>query len=135
MIGLDTNVLVRYMTQDDAKQAALATRLIEEKLTVAEQGFISLVVVAELCWVLGSLFDATTDELVATMEDLLSTPRFYIEKREVLQAVIGRFKRASSRKEGFADALIAEVAASAGCKATMTFDKAAVRAAGMTLLA
>ena len=135
MIGLDTNVLVRYLTQDDAKQAALATRLIEEKLTVAEQGFISLVVVAELCWVLGSLFDATTDELVATMEDLLNTPRFYIEKREVLQAAIGRFKRASSRKEGFADALIAEIAAGAGCKATMTFDKAAVRAAGMTLLA
>jgi len=135
MIGLDTNVLVRYLAQDDAGQAALATRLIEEKLTATEQGFISLVVVAELCWVLGSLFDATTEELVATVEDLLNTPRFCMEKREVLQAAIGRFKTASSRKEGLADALIAEIAASAGCKATMTFDKAAVRAAGMTLLA
>jgi predicted nucleic-acid-binding protein len=134
MIGLDTNVLVRYLAQDDAKQAALATRLIEEKLTAAEQGFISLVVVAELCWVLGSLFDATTDELVATMKDLLNTPRFYMEKREVLQAAIGRFKGASSRKEGLADVLIAEIAASAGCQVAMTFDKAAVRVAGMTLL-
>ena len=135
MIGLDTNVLVRYLAQDDVRQAALATRLIEDKLSATEQGFISLVVVAELCWVLGSLFDASTEELVATMEDLLVTPRFFIEKRDVLQAAIGRFKMASSRKEGLADALIAEIAASAGCKATMTFDKAAVRAAGMTLLA
>ena len=84
---------------------------------------------------LGSLFDATTDELVATVEDLLNTPRFCMEKREVLQAAIGRFKRASSRKDGLADALITEIAAGAGCKVTMTFDKAAARAAGMTLLA
>ena len=49
MIGLDTNVLVRYLAQDDARRAALATRLIEKKLTATEQGCISLVVVAELC--------------------------------------------------------------------------------------
>ncbi len=64
----------------------------------------------------------------------LNTPQFCMEKREVLQAAIGRFKAASSLKTGLADALIAEIAASAGCIATMTFDKAAVRAAGMTLL-
>ena len=58
-----------------------------------------------------------------------------MEKREVLQAAIGRFKRASSRKEGLADALIAERATGADFKATMTFDKAAVRAACKTLLA
>ena len=134
MIGLDTNVLVRYLAQDDVKQAAAATRLIEKELTATQQGFISLVVVAELCWVLSSLYGATMDELVATIEDLLNTPRFCMEKREVLQAAIGRFKLGSSYKAGLADALIAEIAASAGCTATMTFDKAAVRAAGMTLL-
>ena len=134
MIGLDTNVLVRYLAQDDARQAALATRLIEEKLTASEQGFISLLAVAELCWVLGSLYSATMDELVATLEDLLNTPRFFIEKREVVQAAIARLKTASSRKEGLADALITEIAAHAGCAVTMTFDKTAARAAGMTLL-
>ena len=134
MIGLDTNVLVRYLAQDDAKQAALATRLIEKRLATTNQGFISSVVVAELCWVLSSLYAATMDELVATLDDLLNTPRFFIEKREVLQAAIARVKTASSRKEGLADALIAEIAAHAGCSATMTFDKTAVRAAGMTLL-
>ena len=49
MIGLDTNVLVRYMAQDDPKQSAVATRLIEKELSSAEPGFISLVVLAELC--------------------------------------------------------------------------------------
>ena len=134
MIGLDTNVLVRYLAQDDAKQAVLATRLIEKRLTTTNQGFISLVVVAELCWVLSSLYAATMDELVATLDDLLNTPRFFIEKREVLQAAIARLKTPSSRKEGLADALIAEIAAHAGCTTTMTFDKTAVRSAGMTLL-
>ena len=134
MTGLDTNVLVRFLAQDNAKQAALATRLIEKQLNPAEQGFISLVMVAELCWVLSSLYGATMDELVATLEDFLNTPQFYMEKREVLQAAIGRFKASSNRKAGLAGALIAEIAASAGCTATMTFDKAAVRAAGMTLL-
>ena len=135
MIGLDTNVLARYLAQDDAKQAALATRLIEEELTPTQQGFISLVVVAELCWVLNSLYGATKDELVATLEDFLNTAQFCMEKRDVLQAAIGRFKASSNRKAGLADALIAEIALSAGCTATMTFDKAAIRAAGMILLA
>ena len=134
MIGLDTNVLVRYLAQDDAKQAALATRLIEKRLTTTSQGFISLVVVAELCWVLSSLYAATMHELVATLEDLLNTPRFCIEKREVLQAAIARLKSANSRKSGLADALITEIAAHAGCAATMTFDKTAARSAGMSLL-
>lgn len=134
MIGLDTNVLVRYLAQDDAKQAALATRLIEKRLTTTSQGFISLVVVAELCWVLSSLYAATMHELVATLEDLLNTPRFCIEKREVLQAAIARLQSANSRKSGLADALITEIAAHAGCAATMTFDKTAARSAGMSLL-
>lgn len=135
MIGLDTNVLARYLTQDDAKQAALATRLIEEELNPAQQGFISLAVVAEFRWVLNSLYGATMAELVATLEDFLNAPQFCMEKREVLQAAIGRFKAAGGRKVGLVGALIAEIAASTGCAATMTFDKAAVRAAGMTLLA
>jgi predicted nucleic-acid-binding protein len=52
MIGLDTNVLARYLTQDDVRQAARASRLIENDLTNARPGFISPVVLAELCWVI-----------------------------------------------------------------------------------
>jgi len=102
VIGLDTNVLA----QDHARQAAMATRLIENDLSVSRSGFISLVVVAELCWVLNRLYGATMDELVGTLEDLLDTPQFHVERREVAQAAIRRFKAASSRKAGIVDTLI-----------------------------
>ena len=134
MVGLDTNVLARYLAQDDARQSAVATRLIEKDLSIASPGFVSLVVIAELCWVLHRLYSATMDELATMLEDLLGTPQFHIERREVVQAAIPRFKQNSNRKSGVADALIAQIAASAGCTHTVSFDKAAVRSAGMTLL-
>ena len=135
MIGLDTNVLARYLTQDDVRQAALASRLIENDLTIASPGFVSLVVLAELCWVLSRLYSATMDELLDLISDLLNTPQIQVERREVVQAAIRRFSQGKSRKAGLVDALIAEIANSEGCSATVTFDKAAVREAGMTLLA
>ncbi len=134
MIGLDTNVLARYLAQDDAGQAALATRLIETELSTKQPGFISLVVVAELCWVLSRLYSATMDELAGTLEDLLNTPKFRVERRAVVQAAIRRFKAGNKRKAGVVDALIAQIAESEGCTHTVTFDRAAVRGAGMTLL-
>ena len=135
MIGLDTNVLARYLTQDDVRQAALASQLIENDLTIARPGFVSLVVLAELCWVLSRLYSATMDELADMISDLLNTPQIQVERREVVQAAIRRFNHGKSRKAGLVDALIAEIANSEGCSSTVTFDKAAVRAAGMTLLA
>ena len=134
MIGLDTNVLARYLAQDDARQSAAATRLIEKELSIASPGFVSLVVIAELCWVLNRLYSATMDELVTMLEDLLRTPQFQIEQREIVQAAIQRFKQSSSRKSGLTDSLIAQIAVGAGCTHTVSFDKAAVRSAGMTLL-
>ena len=135
MIGLDTNVLARYLTQDDVRQAALASRLIENDLTIARPGFISLVVLAELCWVLSRLYSVTMDELADMISDLLNTPQIQVERREVVQAAIRRFSPGKNRKAGLVDALIAEIASSEGCSLIVTFDKAAVRAAGMTLLA
>ena len=135
MIGLDTNVLARYLTQDDVRQAALASQLIENDLTIARPGFVSLVVLAELCWVLSRLYSATMDELADMISDLLNTPQIQLERREVVQAAIRRFNHGKSRKAGLVDALIAEIANSEGCSSTVTFDKAAVRVAGMTLLA
>lgn len=134
MIGLDTNVLARYLAQDDAAQAALATRLIETELSIHQPGFISLVVIAELCWVLSRLYGASMDELIEMLEDLLNTPQFQVERREVVQTAIRRFKTVGKRKTGVVDALIAQIAESEGCIRTVTFDRAAARGAGMTLL-
>ena len=134
MIGLDTNVLVRYMAQDDPQQSAVATRLIEKELSIAEPGFISLVVLAELCWVLSRLYSASADELIAAVEDLLNTPQFHLDRRDVVIATVQHMKGSKSAKAGFVDALIAQLATSEGCSRTVSFDKVAVRSAGMVLL-
>jgi predicted nucleic-acid-binding protein len=134
MIGLDTNVLVRYLAQDDAKQAAVATRLIERDLTSAMPGFISLVVLVELCWVLKRLYAATDVELVGTVEDLLGVGQLHLERREVVQAALLRMHQLKGRTAGFVDMLIAHIAKDQGCAHTVSFDKGAVRAVGMVLL-
>jgi predicted nucleic-acid-binding protein len=135
MIGLDTNVLVRYMAQDDPRQSAIATHLIEKELSPAEPGFVSLVVLAELCWVLKRLYSASADELIAAVEDLLNTPQFHLERRDTVIATGQHIKGIKGAKSGFVDALIAQLAAAQGCSRTVSFDRVAVRSAGMVLLA
>jgi predicted nucleic-acid-binding protein len=134
MIGLDTNVLVRYMAQDDFNQSAIATRLIEKELSPAEPGFISLVVLAELCWVLKRLYSASADELVAAVEDLLNTPQFHLDGRDAVIATVQHMKGIKGAKAGLVDALIAQLAAAQGCSHTVSFDRMAVRSSGMVLL-
>ena len=135
MIGLDTNVLVRYLAQDDAKQSALATALIEQRLSPSAPGFISLMVLVELVWVLKSLYSATPAELLDALQDLADTPQYRLERREDVLAVLRRFRTLKSTRAGLADALIAQVARTEGCAQTLTFDKSAARLSGMTLLA
>jgi predicted nucleic-acid-binding protein len=135
VVGLDTNVLVRYLAQDDARQAARATRLIDQELSAAAPGFVSLVVLVELCWVLKRLYAATEDELRETAQGLLDMPQLQLERRDVIQAVLRPGKADKRSKAGFADALITQTALEQGCAKVVSFDKTAVRDAGMTLLA
>lgn len=135
MIGLDTNVLVRYLAQDDAKQAAIATRLIEQELSAARPGFVSLVVLVETFWVLQRLYRATQSEVLATVQDLLESAQFVLEQRSVVQAAVQRMRSLPSAKVGFADVLVVESGTAQGCSQTVTFDKGAARLAGMVLLA
>ena len=130
MIGLDTNVLVRFLAQDDPAQSARATRLIERELNDREPGFIGLVVLVETCWVLKRLYGATPAELRDTVRDLLDTRQLVVERRAVVAAALARL---GGDAGDIADALIAESAAGAGCERTVTFDKAAVKL-GMALL-
>jgi predicted nucleic-acid-binding protein len=134
MIGLDTNVLVRYLAQDDAKQAAIATRLIERQLSAAQPGFISMVVLVEVCWVLQRLYAATASEVLATVEDLLESAQFVIENRQAVQLATQQVRARPGAKVGLTDVLIVEIAKAQGCVHTVSFDKGAVRCAGMTLL-
>lgn len=134
MIGLDTNVLVRYLAQDDARQAAIATRLIERDLSVTHQGFISLVVLVEMLWVLQRLYAATPSECLETVEDLLESAQFVLEQRHVVQTAIQNIRSHPQVKADLPDVLIVQLAKAQGCSQTFSFDKTAVRSAGMTLL-
>jgi predicted nucleic-acid-binding protein len=125
MIGLDTNVLVRYLTQDEPRQAALATRIVEEQLTAESPGFIGIIVLVETVWVLQRRYRASEDEIRETIEHLLGSLTLCVENRDV---VIRALSVCGAQQCGFADALIAASAASGGCERTVTFDRRAVRA-------
>lgn len=130
MIGLDTNVLVRYIMQDDAKQSPKAAKLIES-LTVDEPGFVSIVSVVELVWVLSSAYGLSRGQIEQALEALLRTKEFVIDRADHLLKALRVFKATSA---DFADCLIERSAAGAGCVRTMTFDVGAARVAGMTLI-
>jgi predicted nucleic-acid-binding protein len=131
MTGLDTNVLVRYIMQDDAKQSALANRLIDS-LTAESPGYVALVSVVEIAWVLSSAYDLDRAQLVQAFEGLLRTKELVVENAETVWKAVRSFQ---SSNADFADCLIERAAATAGCEKTMTFDRAAAKAGGMTLLA
>ena len=128
MIGLDTNVLVRYIMQDDARQSPLATRLVES-LSAASPGFVSLVSVVELAWVLGSAYGLDRDQLVQGLEGLLRTKEIVVDRAEAVWKALRILQKSNA---DLADCLIERTAASAGCNKTMTFDRGAVKGCGMT---
>ena len=130
MIGLDTNVLVRYIMQDDAKQSPLATRLVES-LSAEAPGFVPLVSVVELAWVLSAAYELDRAQLVEAFEGLLRTKEIVVDRAEIVWKSLRVFQSANA---DFADCLIERSAASAGCERTMTFDRGAVKGCGMTLV-
>ena len=132
MTGLDTNVLVRYLTQDDATQAALANRLIEETLTADQPGFISTVVLVELVWVLESGYGCDRAQISAVLERLLRAKPLVVERAEVAWQAARLF---AGSKADFADCLIERAGHANVCDCTVTFDRRAARDAGMRMLA
>ena len=130
MIGLDTNVVVRYIAQDDEMQSVKATQLIES-LSTENPGFITLVSVAELVWVMQGCYKATKEECVAILQTLIHTREILLENAEV---IVMATKQYSTSNADFADCLIERSANYAKCTCTMTFDSNAAKFAGMQLI-
>lgn len=130
MIGLDTNVLVRYVTQDDPVQSPKASELIES-LTPFAPGFVSLVCVVELVWVLQSCYQSAKGDVVTVLETLLRTRELTIEHAEIIWKALRRF---TASKADFADCLIERCGHAAGCEYTATFDLNAAKTVGMQRL-
>jgi predicted nucleic-acid-binding protein len=121
MIGLDTNVLVRFLTRDDEAQFRAAKRLLQQIETSGDTAYLSVVVLAELAWVLGTSYGFDRPTLASTLERILETVEFTVEDRELVGEAVAEFL---AGKAGFADTLIGVRNRAAGCSSTATFDRA-----------
>jgi len=131
MNGLDTNILIRYLTQDDPDQSPKATRIIERRFTRERPGFISLVTIAEAVWVLGSVYALADREIAYTVERMLQADTLLVQNEQQVYTAMVALRRGWG---AFGDALIGALGAWAGCDSTLTFDKKALRLAGFELL-
>jgi predicted nucleic-acid-binding protein len=131
VIGLDTNVVVRYVTQDDAKQAAIASKLFEHVLSAERPGFVSLITLCEIAWVLAECYDAGKSRISAVMEALLGSRQLVVEDAELAWKALRAWDKSTA---DFSDALLGQVLVARGCEKVVTFDKAAARLASFELL-
>ena len=116
MIGLDTNVLVRYLTKDDEAQWQQATQIIQS----SEQCFIANIVLCEMVWVLrGEPYQYSKNEILKTLEAMLQSPTFEFENRSAVYQAVQRTKQG---RADFSDYLIGAIALQSGSRETATFD-------------
>lgn len=124
MIGLDTNILVRYLVKDDTVQASKAAQLIETRCTEDTPGFVNRVVLCELVWVLESAYDYPRATVAATLEILLRTAELKVDAADAAWSALTAYRGGGV---DFPDALIGRLNRNAGCDATATFDKGAAK--------
>ena len=127
MIALDTNILVRYLVEDDPVQARAARQLIEE-LTYEEPGFVSLVVLCELSWSLHHTYRHSHERIAATIGAFLETRQLEIEAPDIVARAL------DTASPDIPDALIHEIGKASGCSRTLTFDRKFARIEGVELL-
>jgi predicted nucleic-acid-binding protein len=120
MTGLDTNVLVRYLTQDDPGQAKKASAIIEEAAMKGEKLLIHPVVLCELVWVLETAYDYGRNDVATTLDRIVRTAQFEIADKEIVWSAWADYR---SGKGDFADYLIGRANGRLGAAHTVTFDR------------
>ncbi|KNZ31750.1 MAG: hypothetical protein AD742_15470 [Methylibium sp. NZG] len=130
MLALDTNVLVRYLAQDDARQSAIATRVLEQRLSAADRGLVSLVTLLETVWVMESRYGADQKLIGEILADLLETPSLDIQDSEAVRAALRLYRKGGVDLH---DCLIVGLAEQRKAR-VMTFDAKAAKKLGMELL-
>jgi len=130
VIALDTNVLVRFLVQDDADQARIASDIFDQ-LTDAEPGFVSREVLIELVWVLERAYGYGCAQIAAALDGLLSSTELRIEAGDDVGSALDLYRNDGF---GFADLMIAAAARRAGAAELVTFDRKAARLLGVRLL-
>ena len=131
MIGLDANVLVRYLVQDNPGQSRKAIQVITKQCTRDDPGFINRIALCELVWVLESAYGYSKDTIVTVLEKLLRTSQLKIED---VQTVWTAFRMYQKGKADFADCLMGTTNRLSGCETTVTLDQAASKLEGFRLV-
>jgi predicted nucleic-acid-binding protein len=120
VIGLDTNVLVRYLTEDDPHQARRASALIQTVAGRGEKCFIGPIVLCELSWVLRGAYEVSKADLILTFDRMLGTTQFVIGDKDLVRTALDRYR---AGRGDFADYVIGELHADEDCERTVTFDR------------
>ena len=131
MVGIDTNILVRHMVQDDVKQAKLATALIETECSPANPAHIPLLVLCETVWVLSSAYGYAREQITMALRQIMLTESFDIEEHAIAWNALAGYENGNA---DFADGIITRLNRERGCTTTYTFDKKAAKLPGCTLL-
>lgn len=128
MIGIDTNILIRYLTKDDPEQWKLAVQIIQNN----QPCFVSNIVLCEVVWVLTrQSYQFNKEQILNVLEMMLQSSGFEFENRSVVYQAIQRTKQGSA---DFSDYLIGAIAQQAGCNETVTFDRKLRREKGFRCL-
>ena len=127
MLGVDTNVLVRYLTRDDKSQYEKARRLIDRELAKGEPVLVSLLVLLETEWVLRSRYDLTKEDIVTAFSALLDTADLAVEDEPSVENAVYSWKDSAA---DFSDCLIEARNRRLGCRAIATFDGRALKVPG-----
>lgn len=122
MIGVDTNVLVRYITQDDATQSAVAVKWIEENCRVDSPGWINAIVLCEIVWVLSHAYGYDKETILLVLQRIFQAADLAVEQQEYAWAALRDYAQGSA---DFSDYLIAHLNHAVGCMHTVSFDKKA----------
>ncbi|MBI4276917.1 MAG: type II toxin-antitoxin system VapC family toxin [Armatimonadetes bacterium] len=121
MKGIDTNILVRYLTRDEPAQWARAQRYIQDTGAAGEQCLINVIVLCETVWILRSFYGVQRDTIAAVLEKILTARQFEVEDKDLAWAALREYRATGA---DFADCLIGQRNRMAGCDETATFDKA-----------
>lgn len=131
MVGIDTNVLIRFVVQDDKKQAAVAAELIEHYCSATNTALVSLIVLCEFVWVLSNAYGYSRAQIASALKQILVTECFEVAKHNIAWSAMLDYSRGPG---DYADYLIARINEVNGADTTFTFDKHASRNKRFTLL-
>jgi predicted nucleic-acid-binding protein len=127
LIGVDTNILVRFVVADDPVQAEEATRFLEQRCSPERPAFVNRVVVAETVWVLERAYRYRREQVVDVLTGLLATSSIVVEDAADVARAVELYRQGA----GFTDALVGVSNARQGCASTATFDRKAKRFASI----